>query len=88
MTVTAWINSYMDMALAPPGTSFLTDKGEVVATGGLGWSPADFWAATPAEFHAAMRGRDGKASDKTTITPADARRHARAMGYTIYGEDD
>lgn len=86
--MTGFINSYMDMALAPVGTSFLTEKGDVTATGGLGWTPATFWAATLSEFHAAMRGRDGKAGDKTTITPADARRHARASGHKIFGEDD
>lgn len=84
----AFIQSHMDLALAPAGTSFLTEKDGVVATGGLGWSPATFWSASLAEFYSALRGRDGKASDNTAITPADARRYARASGHKIFGEDD
>lgn len=86
--MTAFIQSHMDMALSPVGTSFLTEKDGVVATGGFGWSPSAFWAASLAEFYAALRGRDGKASDSNTITPADARKYARAAGYKIFGEDD
>lgn len=84
----AFIRSYMDMALAPAGTSFESAQGGVVPTGGLGWAPSTFWAATLAEFHAALEGRNAVASRKTDITPVDARREARAAGFTIFGEDD
>ncbi|MGJ8570426.1 MAG: hypothetical protein ACSHXI_06985 [Hoeflea sp.] len=86
--MTAFIHSHLDMALAPVGTSFLTEQGDVAATGGLGWSAACFWAATLSEFHAALRGRDGAKREQNKITPAEARREARAAGFTIFGEED
>lgn len=86
--MTAFIRSHLDMALAPVGTSFLTDKGDVAPTGGFGWATAAFWASTLAEFHAALRGRDGAKREQANITPADARREARAAGFTIFGEED
>ncbi|MCG2839757.1 phage tail assembly chaperone [Sandaracinobacter sp. RS1-74] len=33
-----------------------------VATGGLGWPPERFWAATPAELQLALEGRFGAAA--------------------------
>ena len=86
--MTCFITSHLDFAIAPVGTSFQTNDGVVVPTGGFGWSPPVFWNVTLAEFYAALRGRDGKPGGSTSITPADARRHARAAGYVIFGEDD
>jgi hypothetical protein len=61
-----------------------------LATGWLGWTPADAWEATPAEITEAYKGRrellsamfgSGK-SDETTIAKSDAstRRHLNALG--------
>jgi hypothetical protein len=61
-----------------------------LATGWLGWTPADAWEATPAEITEAYKGRrellsamfgSGK-SDEITITKSDAstRRHLNALG--------
>ncbi|QMW23389.1 phage tail assembly chaperone [Sandaracinobacteroides saxicola] len=38
-----------------------------VATGVLGWSPADFWAATPAELRLAVEGRAGRFGDEGAL---------------------
>lgn len=83
-----FVRAHMEFALAPVGTSFEAANGGVVPTGGLGWAPATFEAATMAEFHAALNGRNAVAVTKTDITPADARREARAAGFKIFGEDD
>ena len=88
MTVRAFIDSHIDFATAPVGTSFLSDKGEAVPTGGLGWSPQVFWASSLVEFYAALRGRNGKSSSEPSITSSDARRMARAAGHKIFGEDN
>lgn len=77
----------MQAALAPAGTSFLTEHGGVAPTGGLGWTPTVFWGASLTEFHAALRGRDPEAGRAPAITTADARRIARANGMTLFGEE-
>ncbi|WP_448582472.1 phage tail assembly chaperone [Thermaurantiacus sp.] len=46
-----------------------------VATGVLGWSPDQFWNATPAELRLALEGRLGSAP--TAITEADLERLMR-----------
>ena len=60
-----------------------------LATGWLGWTPADAWEATPAEITEAYKGRreflsaifgGGKADTTETKPGADARRRLNALG--------
>lgn len=40
----------------------LVRSAAMIATGVLGWAPADFWRATPAELQLALDGRFGVAA--------------------------
>jgi hypothetical protein len=44
------------------GFAAVAEAAARLATGGLGWTPATFWAATPAELRLALEGRFGGAT--------------------------
>lgn len=51
-----------------------------VATGRLGWRPADFWDATPVEWVTALRGALGlEAGVEAPLSGADLQRMMREM---------
>lgn len=51
-----------------------------VATGRMGWQPADFWGATPVEWVTAVRGRMGEAhTGGSPLASADLARLLQEM---------
>lgn len=47
---------------------------------GLGWSPAEFWGSTLAEYHLALEAAQGRFGDETTISREDMAFYAKAHG--------
>lgn len=65
-----------------PALTGVTQEGRVANAGGLGWTPATFWAATLAEFELAV----AEPSAAASVTHHQARAAAVAAGFTLFGE--